>query len=265
MSQVGWASACGRRDVARARRGVRPRNGPPLAVTTSRRTSSARPPRRHCASAECSESTGRSWPGGARAGDQRPARDERLLVRERDRAPGVEGGERGAQARGAGDRVEHDVARRAAASVDHVVAGHDARHGVGTSAEPLRSSCAASARPTPTTGTRELAPPASASSSTSEPPAASATTSNRSGASRTTSRACVPIDPVEPRTTTRRGSAISAGIPMVRTRAPQHQRLEFGHRLVEVVQQQVGQVVREAVAAHDAQHCEILTVLSGNV
>ena len=38
----------------------------PLAVTTSLRTSSGLPLRRHCASAECSESTGRSWPGLAR-------------------------------------------------------------------------------------------------------------------------------------------------------------------------------------------------------
>ena len=44
---------------------LRPRNGPPLAVSTSRRTSSARPPRRHCASALCSLSTGTIWPGFA--------------------------------------------------------------------------------------------------------------------------------------------------------------------------------------------------------
>ena len=37
---------------------VRPRKGPPLAVRTRRRTSSARPPRRHWASALCSLSTG---------------------------------------------------------------------------------------------------------------------------------------------------------------------------------------------------------------
>ena len=65
MCQVGWARACsGVTPVSSSRR--RPRNGPPLAVTTSRRTSSARPPRRHCAIAECSESTGTICPGAAR-------------------------------------------------------------------------------------------------------------------------------------------------------------------------------------------------------
>ena len=47
---------------------VRPRNGPPLAVSTMRATSDARPPRRHCHTAECSESTGTiSPPPAARA------------------------------------------------------------------------------------------------------------------------------------------------------------------------------------------------------
>ncbi len=65
MLQVGWASACVGRDVAQVRRGGRPRNGPPLAVSTSRSTSPAAPERRHCASAECSESTGTICPGAA--------------------------------------------------------------------------------------------------------------------------------------------------------------------------------------------------------
>ena len=65
MSQVGCASACSAVTSASSS-AVRPRNGPPLAVSTSRRTSSARPPRRHWASAECSESTGTIWPGLAR-------------------------------------------------------------------------------------------------------------------------------------------------------------------------------------------------------
>ena len=44
MSHVGWASACSGVTSASSAR-VRPRNGPPLAVSTSRRTSSgaARP------------------------------------------------------------------------------------------------------------------------------------------------------------------------------------------------------------------------------
>ena len=99
------------RDVGAARSRVRPRNGPPLAVSTSRRTSSARPPRRHCASALCSESTGTIWPGLARLGDQRAADDQRLLVGQREGVAGVERGQRRPQPDRAGDAVEHDVAR----------------------------------------------------------------------------------------------------------------------------------------------------------
>ena len=57
MSHVGWAIACSGVTSASSAR-VRPRNGPPLAVSTSRRTSSAAPARRHWARALCSESTG---------------------------------------------------------------------------------------------------------------------------------------------------------------------------------------------------------------
>ncbi len=59
MSQVGCASACSTVTPSRSS-ALRPRNGPPLAVSTSRATSSRAPPRRHWASAECSESTGTS-------------------------------------------------------------------------------------------------------------------------------------------------------------------------------------------------------------
>ena len=66
MFQVGCASACcGVTSASSAR--LQPRNGPPLAVTMRRATSAAEPPRRHCASAECSESTGTIWPGFASA------------------------------------------------------------------------------------------------------------------------------------------------------------------------------------------------------
>jgi len=60
----------------------RPRNGPPLAVRISRRTSSALPERRHCASAECSESTGTICPGAARlVTSGPPAISDSLLAR----------------------------------------------------------------------------------------------------------------------------------------------------------------------------------------
>ena len=80
MSHVGWASASATvTSASSARR--RPRNGPPDAVSTSRSTSSARPPRRHWASAECSESTGTICPGAAAAVTSAPpATSDSLLA-----------------------------------------------------------------------------------------------------------------------------------------------------------------------------------------
>ena len=49
-------------------------------------------------------------PGLGPAGDQRAADDQRLLVRQGEGPAGVERGERGAQAGGAGHAVQHDVA-----------------------------------------------------------------------------------------------------------------------------------------------------------
>ena len=109
MSQVGCASACSGVTSCSSSR-LRPRNGPPLAVSTSRRTSSARPPRRHCASALCSESTGTIWPGLRARGDHRAADDQRLLVGQREGVAGVERGQRRPQPDRAGDAVEHHVA-----------------------------------------------------------------------------------------------------------------------------------------------------------
>jgi hypothetical protein len=79
-------------------------------VSTSRRTSSSRPPRRHWASALCSLSTGTICPGFARAVTDRAADDQRLLVGQRQGVPRVEGGQRRPQPDGTGDPVEHDVA-----------------------------------------------------------------------------------------------------------------------------------------------------------
>ena len=108
IEKFGWASACSGVTSASSAR-ERPRNGPPLAVTTSRRTSSARPPRRHCAMAECSLSTGTICPGAAMRLDERPPDDERLLVGERERRAGAQGRERGLEADRAGDAVDDDV------------------------------------------------------------------------------------------------------------------------------------------------------------
>ena len=66
IAKLGWASACSGVTAASSARD-RPRNGPPLAVSTRRRTSSAEPARRLWAIALCSESTGTIWPGRARS------------------------------------------------------------------------------------------------------------------------------------------------------------------------------------------------------
>ena len=136
IAKFGWASACSGVTSASSAR-VRPRNGPPLAVTTSRRTSSARPPRRHWAMAECSLSTGTIWPGAASALTSGPADDERLLVGERERGAGAQRGERRLEADGAGDAVDDDVGlaggeRRARVGADEqlgVVCRHAGRVG----------------------------------------------------------------------------------------------------------------------------------------
>ena len=112
IDQVGCLSACSSVTSASSSR-VRPRNGPPLAVSTRRRTSAAR------AAAQALGDGGvlgvdRHDLAGLRARrDQRAAHDQRLLVGQREGGAGVERGQRRAQADGAGDAVEHDVARHA--------------------------------------------------------------------------------------------------------------------------------------------------------
>ena len=109
-------------DVARARRRVRPRNGPPDWRSRTRRpTSLRRPPRRHWASAECSESTGMRWllaAAGALGGgdDEVAADDQRLLVGERDRGAGLSAARVGPEPDGAGDAVDAPGRRRCRAS-----------------------------------------------------------------------------------------------------------------------------------------------------
>src|SRR3954453_213496 len=66
MAQVGWASASSTLTWARSAF-VRPRKGPPDAVTTSLRTSALVPEARAWKRAACSESTGMICPGLARA------------------------------------------------------------------------------------------------------------------------------------------------------------------------------------------------------
>ena len=204
IRQVGWASACSGVTSARSAAG-RPRNGPPLAVSTSRRTSRSAPARRHWASAECSESTGTIWPGAAAAVTSSPPMIRDSLLASASVLPGPQRRERGRQADGAGDAVEHDV-RRPRGDLGHRVrAGEDLGAGWCSAA---RSGASAAGSSTATTRTPSSAA-CSASSSGCPPPAASATTRKRSGLRRITSTACVPMDPVDPSRTTSRGAPLT--------------------------------------------------------
>ena len=108
IDQVGCAPACSGVTCSRSA-AAQPRNGPPEAVSTRLATSSAVPPRRHCASAECSESTGTIWPGfAARSTNGPPAISDSLFARA-NRAPLASAASVGCQAQGADQRIEHDV------------------------------------------------------------------------------------------------------------------------------------------------------------
>ena len=109
MFQVGWASACAGVTSASSAR-VRPRNGPPLAVSTSRRTSARRPAAQALGQRRVLGVDARpAGPGAAARVTERAAGDQRLLVGEGHRAPGLQRGQGGPQPLRAGDRVEDDV------------------------------------------------------------------------------------------------------------------------------------------------------------
>ena len=185
MSQVGCASACSGVTSCSSSR-VRPRNGPPLAVSTRRRTSSARPPRRHWASALCSESTGTIWPGRARAVTSGPPMISDSLLASASVLPASSAA---------------SVGRRPTAPVMPL----------STTSQSSPAAVTEASSPSPAKAGENSRHCCSKSSSW-EPPAVSATTRNRSGLARTTSRAWVPIDPVEPRTTMSRGVLVTAYI-----------------------------------------------------
>jgi hypothetical protein len=202
IDQRGCASACAGVTPASADLG-QPRNGPPVAVITSRRTSSRRPPRSACASAECSESTGTICPGRAARFTSGPPTISDSLLASASVRPAVS--------------AASVAGRPSAPSSPLSTTSHGCRAISATPSGPAssdtdrssasRNAPTASGRPTATTSGRNSAT-CEASSAGSRPPAASPTTRNRSGLRRTTSSAWVPIDPVDPSTTTER-----AGMP----------------------------------------------------
>ncbi len=165
---------------------MRPRNGPPLAVSTMRATSDGRPERRHCHTAECSESTGTISPAARRArlGDDGPGRDQAFLVGQRQPLPRLQGTEGRREPGETHDGVEHHVGIRQGGELGEDLGPVGARADtIGRNTELGRLRCEqvrAAAR-----GERHDA-------------VLVAMTSDR------TSSACVPIDPVDPRMATPR-------------------------------------------------------------
>ena len=177
MSHVGWASASAGVTAASEAR-LRPRNGPPDAVSTSRRTSPRSPDRSACAIAECSESTGTICPGRASAVTRSPPTISDSLFAS------------------ASVRPVSRAARVGPSPTEPVMPLST------TSASTSRTSCSASTAPSAVLSTPNSA--ACASRPARSEPAARPTISNRRGLARMTSSACVPMEPVEPRIRTRR-------------------------------------------------------------
>ncbi len=174
IDQVGWFSACSGVTASSSSR-VRPRNGPPLAVSTKRRTSGAVPPRRHWASALCSLSTGTIWPGFARSTTRGPPMISDSLLASANVLPASR------------------AARVGRSPTAPVIPLRTTSHSIAAASVEACS-------PTPSYAGRnsETCCP---NASGFDPPAVRPTTRNRSGLARTRSSACVPIDPVEPRMT----------------------------------------------------------------
>ena len=114
--------------------------------------------------AECSESTGTIWPGAAAALTSGPPTMSDSLLARASVAPGVERGERRAQADRAGDAVEDDVGaasrpRSAAASGPATTSGRYAARPASAAYAPMacgdRSCACPRAHATTSTGERD--------------------------------------------------------------------------------------------------------------
>ena len=231
MSQVGWASACSgvtSASSARSARGTarRWRSAP------AARTSSRRPPRRHWASALCSESTGTIWSRyGVTSG---PPATRRLLVGQRQRAAGLQRGQRRGQPDRAGHAVEHDVARPGGELGRRVRPGQDLgqpelpaavaaglRRGVEGELQVLDGRSRATAT-TSTPSSRawrgEQVDPLAAGRQPDDPQPVGVAAARRRAA-------CVPIEPVEPSSTTSRGVADGWSPLQCRARGPRRRGL----------------------------------------
>lgn len=229
MAQVGCARASAGVTSASSAF-VRPRNGPPEAVTTSLRTSARVPEARAWKRAACSESTGMIWPGFATAFTSGPpTMSDSLLASARVR-PASRAARVGARPmepvmplRTVWHREESEAASSVAASGPARISGRGSPAPY-AAVRASRSAGTTSRRATATVRTRRRCA-CSASSSTLPPAAESPVTRKRSGLRRTRSMAWVPIEPVDPRITTSRapstgsktrcGSARGAGLSLI--------------------------------------------------
>ena len=198
MSHVGWASACGDGDVGqlgaapsaeRAAGGGEHQPGDLVGAAAAQALG-----QRGVLGVDGHDLAGRRGRGHERA-----AGDQGLLVGERERAPGRERGQRRAEADRAGDAVEHRV--DGVVAVSSVAASGPGEH------LDARQQVAQRARGV--LGGDGHAPHAVRAGLLGEqrdvaPPAASPATVKRSGWRVISSSACVPIEPVEPSTSTDR-------------------------------------------------------------
>ena len=210
-----------RRDVAPARRGCgrgTGRRSPSAPAGAPRRPCRAR---RHCASAECSESTGTSWPGAARrVTSGPPAISDSLLasatVRPASSAASV------ARSPCAPATALSTTSQSQRGQLGRWRPGRRATRGRGASAGQYRSARRAaqlrqpSARLSPTARDPQPRGLLGERGDVAAAGGDARSTRNRSGAASATSIACVPIDPVEPSTTTLRAPIT---VPFCRTRA----------------------------------------------
>ena len=213
-------------DVACSNRSAdQSRKGPPDAVRMSRRTSAGRRPARHCRIAECSLSTGTISPPPRRAavGREIAGHDQRLLVRERHALSRRERGERGIEAGGADDRVEHDV---------HVVAGRGLDEAFRAACASRRRRCRFVASPGRRTPAHSARPARRSSAAFAY--AVSAATRNRSRCRSSTRSAVVPIEPVEPRMATPRRVVMRPAPPSVRQQPAEQERTRRAARRADV-------------------------------
>ena len=196
---TGWVRASFTLAFASSLR-VQPRNGPPEPVMITRLRSSRRSPRRACASAACSESTGSSRSGSPliRSMTSSPPTTRDSLFASASVLPLCSAARVGAEARGADQGVQHHV------GLDRRARPSTADSGPTRSSTPLMApsftlrSLAASSSAMATIGRQELADLAGQQVLV-RAGGRERRHRNRSGFRRTTSSAWVPIDPVEPR------------------------------------------------------------------